>query len=250
MKINQEQKQKNREAILEAAVDLIIQKDFKSASMRAIARRAGLGDATIYNYFPTKESILFAYYGDNIRQAAGGLEKLPDYDKYSFQERLQAYFEICLESFLKDREFLQKTFKIVFYPITPHQDLKAIREVFIACLQGIFDQAVEDSEIEEPPFRELTYHFFWDYFVGVVFYWLSDSSEDFLDTTELINKTMDLACAVLKAGVVNKVFDIASFLFRNHIVSRMETFKHGLNAFDEIKRQFAEDINEPDHTGK
>jgi AcrR family transcriptional regulator len=250
MKISQEKKQENREAIIRAAVDLIVDNGFKSATMRAIARQAGLGDATIYNYFPTKESILYAYYQDKFTQAADRLQNLPGIDEYSFQERLQALFEICLEGYLADREFLQETFRMVFYPITNIRELKDIKARFLECLDSIFDQAVEDGEIEEPPFRDLTYHFFWDYFVGVVFCWLKDRSEHFSDTTELIDKTMDLACAVLKAGVVNKVFDILSFLFRNHIVSRLQTFKPGLDVFGEVRRAFREDINAGADTGK
>lgn len=240
MKISQKKKRENREAIIKAAVDLIISNGFKSATMRAIARQAGLGDATIYNYFPTKESILYAYYEDKFGEAAEKLRKLPGYEEFSFQERLQALFEICLECYLPDREFLQETFRMVFYPLTPPRELKRIKARFLECLGSIFDKAVEDTEIEDPPFRDLTYHFFWDYFLGIVFYWLKDGSEHFSDTTDLINKTMDLACAVLKAGVVNKVFDVLSFLFRNHIVSRLDTFRHGMDAFDEVRRVFME----------
>lgn len=250
MKISNEKKQENREAIMQAAVDLIIEKGFKAATMRAMARKAGLGDATIYNYFPTKESILYAYYEDKFSEAGDSLSGIAGFDEYSFQEQLQELFETCLETFLADREFLQETFNLVFYPVTPHKDLQGIKANFMASVDCIFDNAVETGEIEDPMFRELTNHFFWDYFVGVAFYWLKDTSEHFSDTTELINKTMDLACAVLKAGVVNKIFDIASFLFRNHIVSRLQTFKSGMDAFGEIRQAFKENICERPDTGK
>ncbi|MGD8562960.1 MAG: TetR/AcrR family transcriptional regulator, partial [Desulfarculaceae bacterium] len=166
MKISNKQKMKNREAIIQAAVDLIVEKGFKATTMRAMARQAGLGDATIYNYFPTKESILFAYYQDKFGEAGESLDSIPGYEEYSFQEKLQAYFENCLETFLADREFLQETFSLVFYPLTPLKELQQIKARFLERLEAIFNAAVEAGEIEEPPFRELTYHFFWDYFVG------------------------------------------------------------------------------------
>jgi AcrR family transcriptional regulator len=250
MKISNKQKKKNREAIIQAAVDLIIEKGFKAATMRAIARQASLGDATIYNYFPTKESILYAYYQDKFADAADSLAKIAGYGEFTFQEKLQAFFEACLETFLPDREFVQETFNLVFYPITPLKDLQRIKARFLDCLDEIFNAAVEDGEIEEPPFRDLTYHFFWDYFIGINFYWLKDASEQFTDTTDLINKTMDLACAVLKAGVVNKIFDIASFLFRNHIVSRLQSFRSGLDAFSEVRRAFTEEVCGRPNSGK
>jgi AcrR family transcriptional regulator len=250
MKISNEKKLENREAIIQAAVDLVIEKGYKAATMRAIARKAGLGDATIYNYFPTKESILYSYYEEKFAEAGESLGGIDGFDEFNFQERMQELFETCLETFLADREFVQETFELVFYPVAPHKDLKRIKSNFMVSLDAIFDAAVEAGEIEEPRFRELTDHFFWDYFVGVTFYWLKDTSEHFSDTTELIDMTMSLACAVLKAGVVNKLFDIASFLFRNHIVSRLQTIHSGLDAFSQIRREFMGEVNERPDTGK
>ncbi|MCB2185040.1 MAG: TetR family transcriptional regulator [Deltaproteobacteria bacterium] len=250
MKISHEKKQENREAILQAAVNIIIEKGFKAATMRAMAREAGLGDATIYNYFPTKESLLYAYYEGKLAAAADQLAGVPGLEEYSFKEKLQAYFETCLENFLADREFLQETFRLVFYPVTPPKELQAIKAPFQECLSRIFDSAVENGEIQEPPFRDLSLHLFWDYFLGVVFYWLKDASECFSDTTELIDKTMDLASAVLAAGLVNKVFDIVTFLFRNHIVSRLDTFRGGLDAFSQVRRAFTEEVCGKPATGK
>ena len=40
-----------RRKILQAAVDIMTKKSFESASMREIAQSAGIGEATIYNYF-------------------------------------------------------------------------------------------------------------------------------------------------------------------------------------------------------
>ncbi len=250
MKISTEKKKENREAIIQAAVELIIEKGFKAATMRAMARKAGLGDATIYNYFPTKESILFAYYEDKFSEAGEALQDIAGFEDYSFQEKLQELFETCLEVVLADRESLPETFRLVFFPATPYKDLQRIKEHFMASLEGIFETAIEAGEIEEPPFRDLTNHFFWDYFIGIVFYWQKDTSEQFTDTTDLINKTMDLACAVLKAGVVNKVFDIISFLFRNHIVSRLQSCQSGLDAFSQLRREFMDETNERPNSGK
>ena len=61
MKINEQDKQLTRVRILEAAVDVITIKGFKAATMREIAKEAKVGDATIYNYFPTKEKVLYGY---------------------------------------------------------------------------------------------------------------------------------------------------------------------------------------------
>ena len=40
------------------------------------------------------------------------------------------------------------------------------------------------------------------------------------------------------AGVVEKVFDILSFLFRNHILSRLDFIKDNARVFQRVKREF------------
>jgi len=48
-----------REKILLAAYQIFAQKDFQTATISEIAQAAGVGDATIYEYFRNKEDLLF-----------------------------------------------------------------------------------------------------------------------------------------------------------------------------------------------
>jgi len=245
MKISNEQKKKNRKKIIKTAVDLIIEKGFKSTTMRDISKKAGIGDATIYNYFPTKESILFGYYEDNFSNAVEKLKSIDGFNEYSLQEQLQTFFETKLDLYLPDREFIEETFNSVFFTLGQHYTrLKPIRNQFMHILDDIFNAAIEVGEIPDQAFREIINQLFWDYFIGVVAYWLRDQSDQFSDTTLLIDKTLDIGCAVLKAGVVNKVFDMASFMFKNHILSRMSFFRDNLDTVHKIKREFMGEKND------
>jgi len=49
-----------RDHILDAATRVFAAKGFNGASIRDVARAAGVADGTIYNYFENKESLLFA----------------------------------------------------------------------------------------------------------------------------------------------------------------------------------------------
>ena len=71
--------------------------------------------------------------------------------------------------------------------------------------------AVDVGEIPEPVFQELIGQFFMDAYIGVVHYWLADTSEGFARSSVLIDQGLDLACAMLKAGIANKIFDITVF---------------------------------------
>ena len=62
-----------RDAILETAAQLVAENGVASVRMSAIARRAGIGRATLYKYFPDVEAILIAWHQ---RHVAGHLEHL------------------------------------------------------------------------------------------------------------------------------------------------------------------------------
>jgi len=238
MKISEEQKQEKRREIIRVAVETIKEKGIKATSMREIARKAGLSNATVYNCFPNKEAIIFAYYEDQLDLSVKRLGEIADFNEFSLQEQLQAFFETQLEMFLPDREFVDASFWAI--TITSKRDyeyLKPIRSRFCSVVAELFEAAVEVEEIPEQVFRETIYNFFWDYNTGLVFYWLRDRSNQFQNTSILLDKSLDLAVSFFKAGILNKAFDIAAFLFRNHIVSGLDMIKDP-EIVQKLKRQF------------
>ena len=239
MKISAKQKAENKRAILDAAVDLMIEKGFRAMSMRAVARKAGLGDATIYNYFPTKESLVHGYYMEALDAAAESLCSVEDYDRYDLRERLQVLFETLLEGYLGDREFVAETFSSVFFqPVPVGRGMRAIRSRFLEIVKEQFEAAMESGELPDMMLKELVYHCIWDYFVAVTLYWLRDDSEQFANTSVFIDKSLDLGYTMIKAGVLDKFTGLASFLFKSHVLSRIEMFTEERDAFNRLKDEF------------
>ncbi len=239
MKISEEQKRKNRGEIIRAAVDAITEKGTKGATMREIAQKAGLGDATIYNYFPTKEAIVYAYYEEQLAVCVERLRAIEDFNEYSLREQLQVFFETQLELLLPDREFVESTFRAVTFSLTQDsQLLKPIRARFFRVVGEMFEAAVEVGEIPDQAFLEMTSRFCWDYYVGLVAYWLKDRSHQFEHTSVLIDKSLDLGVAFVKADLAGKFLDMASFLFRHHILDRLDGFRDRMEAARAVKRAF------------
>jgi AcrR family transcriptional regulator len=71
---------RNRETVLAAATRAFASAETEP-SMRAIAREAGVGIATLYRHFPTRESLVDAVYHDQVERLTLGarelLEQLP-----------------------------------------------------------------------------------------------------------------------------------------------------------------------------
>ncbi|GAA4181665.1 helix-turn-helix domain-containing protein [Gryllotalpicola koreensis] len=66
---------RNRKQLLEVATRVFVSAE-SEPSMRAIAREAGVGIATLYRHFPTRESLVDAVYQDQVARLTTGAHEL------------------------------------------------------------------------------------------------------------------------------------------------------------------------------
>ncbi|WAL68702.1 TetR/AcrR family transcriptional regulator [Amycolatopsis cynarae] len=66
---------RNRDQLLAVATRMFVSADAEP-SMRAIAREAGVGIATLYRHFPTRESLVDAVYRDQVVRLTTGAREL------------------------------------------------------------------------------------------------------------------------------------------------------------------------------
>src|SRR5437764_10720607 len=58
--LRERKKQRTRELIAETARRLFIERGFEAVPVAEIARAAEVSEATVFNYFPTKEDLLYS----------------------------------------------------------------------------------------------------------------------------------------------------------------------------------------------
>ncbi len=66
--------QRNRERILEVAKD-VFTRDGAAASLDDIARRSGVGNATLYRHFPTRDALIEAVYRSEVEKLAAAEQR-------------------------------------------------------------------------------------------------------------------------------------------------------------------------------
>ncbi|MHC4966966.1 MAG: TetR/AcrR family transcriptional regulator, partial [Planctomycetota bacterium] len=74
MRISAEAKEKTRQRILVAAQRLFSTAGFDQTSTRDLSSAAGIATGTLFNYFPTKESLALAIVADALDKARGDFE--------------------------------------------------------------------------------------------------------------------------------------------------------------------------------
>ncbi|CAA6818261.1 MAG: TetR family transcriptional regulator [uncultured Sulfurovum sp.] len=241
MKISQSAKEKTKVKILQSAVDLIIEKGFENASLREMAKNAGVSNPTIYNYFPSKEKLLYAYIEQKHKEAIVILQEIESFHTYSLREQLQTLIETELELYLEDREFIVQIADMVFHSSgLKIGKLYETNALFIETIEEMLNIAIEAEEIPQPPFQEHLPKLFWDYFVLVVAYWVKDDSEMFENTTQFIDHSLGLAEVVLHSDLLSKASDLGMFFFKTHMLSSLQNFATKKETFSKIKRKLGE----------
>ena len=104
--LRERKKQRQREAIIDAAVSLFRERGFDQTRIQDILERADISLGTFYNYFPGKDAVLDAYgagvIGSYVELAR---EELEGQDQ-PVAERVRALVRACGEAFSADPAFM------------------------------------------------------------------------------------------------------------------------------------------------
>jgi len=245
MKITQSAKEKTKIAILKSAVELITQNGFENVTLREIAKNAGVSNPTIYNYFPSKEKLLYSYIELKHQEARDSIEAMGEFHTYSLREQLQTLVETELELYLEDREFVVQIADMVFHPSGLKIDkLYATNELFVQTVSELLDIAIEAGEIHKPPFGEYLPRLFWDYYIMVVAYWLKDESESFENTTQFVDHSMGVIEAILHSDILSRMGELGMFFFKTHLLGSLQKFSTHKERLGIIKRKLGEVLHD------
>jgi AcrR family transcriptional regulator len=223
MRISKSQQDKNQRQLLAAAVELIVSQGYERTTMKQIARAAGLGDATIYKYFPSKEKLVLGYYELAVREALAQTLKTKGLADYGLQERLQRLVDAVLERLLPDREFVAITRGLARdNPLLLLGDALPGKAALKAQFEAWLAEAEAAGQIAACGFKGLLAGLMADYVFAIVVYWLQDESAEFSDTTQLTDLSLGLLVLMLESGLINKLGELGGFLLRNQLARLLQ----------------------------
>jgi len=124
----EELREKSREKILSAALDLFANKGYDATSIESIAKAAGISKGLIYNYYESKKSMLVAIFEDAM--ALG--ERLIKKHKSStdVNERAQGIIDTYFELLDQHPEYLKLLMVISLQPGVMEDTKEMTREMF------------------------------------------------------------------------------------------------------------------------
>jgi AcrR family transcriptional regulator len=195
-------KEKTKQAILAAALKLFAEKGFYNTGTRAISRKAGIAEGTLFNYFETKEDLALYFFEREMDEVIAWFEGNPRLKRADLPERLFAIVHHSLERLEPYQEFIGAVY---LRALAPSSKLSAWglenQERNLRYLRFIREILAEAESADRFPrlgdFGAYAFHLF---HLAIITYWLQDCSPGKEQTLALLDRCLKLADRILRKG--------------------------------------------------
>jgi AcrR family transcriptional regulator len=185
-----------REQILDTAIGLFRKDGFDETTMREVAKEAGVALGLAYHYFPSKEALVMAYY-ERVQREHRIIAHKKLATTRSLRDRLTMLLHTKLDILKDDRKLLGALFRYTGNLGHPLSFLGKATAPLRADCMSLFAEALEPERLSDD-LRELLPLAMWSLHMGVLLYFLYDSSPNLKRTRRLVDGSVDLTVAFLK----------------------------------------------------
>ena len=190
-----------RARIFAAALRVFRERGFHESTMREIATQAGVALGAAYYYFDSKDALVMAFYEEAQAQMAPALHRILAEGR-SLEQRLRGLIGQKFEHFAPNRALMSALSAHIDpnHPLSPFSARTAsIRDADIA----FFARAVADSGVRLPAsIQPYLPRLLWLYQMGLMLFWVYDSSPKQVRTHQLFDKTLHMLLFGLKIASV------------------------------------------------
>ena len=192
--------EETRTRILDAALRLFRDRGFEQTTMREVAAEAGVATGGAYYYFRSKEELVMAFYLRTSDQAqepfAAAIAATKDLKK-----RIRAMIDLKFDQFAEHRELMVALLKAGVDPRDPlspfGEETREVRDATIAW----YARAVEGSDLTVTnDLAPYVPRLLWLYHMGLIYFWIVDTSPGQRRTHRLVEATLDLVIQLLRAS--------------------------------------------------
>ncbi|WP_242935203.1 TetR/AcrR family transcriptional regulator [Leptospira kobayashii] len=204
-----EKSKKTKELIYNTAISLFQKDGYEKTTMRSISSQAGVSLGSAYYYFESKEDIVLQFYYFSQEDAKVQSEEF-NKSTNDFKKRFKNIILYKIDSFAKYKNFVSVLAKNAGDPnhsISPFsEETKQIREDAIQIIR----EALESSNLKlKGEIVSLLPELLWLYQLGIVYFWISDSSKSSQRTKLIVDESLDM---------VFKLIQISKFPFFKTVI--------------------------------
>jgi len=182
-----------RSAIVTAALRLFRENGYDATTMRAIAAEAGVSTGNAYYYFASKEELLREFYARSLAEHALAARSVLD-TEVEFAARLRGTLRALVDVLAPYHQFAAKFFKHAAEPTNPLSPFSPESSPVREASTALYREVVDGSTVRVGrPLRAQLPELLWLYSLGVILFWVHDSSPGCAKTYTLIDRTVPLA---------------------------------------------------------
>jgi len=185
--------EQTRTAITEAALRLFREKGYEATTMRAIAQEAGVSTGNAYYYFGSKEELVQQFYAHNHADHMAACRAILQAET-EFAPRVRGTLRALIDVNGPYHAFAARFFKHAAEPSSPlspfSKESSPAREAAIALWREVVDGSATRIDRE---LRGQLPELLWLYSMGIVLFWVHDTSPGCAKTYQLIDRTVPLA---------------------------------------------------------
>lgn len=191
-----------RKRIVKSALTLFQNKGFDTTTTKAIARKAGIAEGTVFNYFRTKEDIALSFFEEEVDHAIAAVRDNPRLRKAPLEEKLFTLVHSQLEYLAPYERFIGAA---LIHALNPASHLGAfshraqqLRHRYLAFVTELVEES--SPKQQQGALSWLVPEAFWIYYLGVLLFWLYDSSDGKEHTLAFLDRSLHVGVAFLTNG--------------------------------------------------
>ena len=189
--------EQTRSAIVSAALRLFRENGYDATTMRAVAAGAGVSTGNAYYYFGSKEDLIREFYARNQADHAAACRAVLAAET-NFATRLRGTLRAQVDVLGPYHEFAAKFFKHAAEPSNPLSPFSPQSSPVREAATALYAEVVAGSTLRlNRQLRAQLPELLWLYSLGVILYWVHDTSAGCANTYALIDRTVPLADRLL-----------------------------------------------------
>lgn len=201
MRISEQTKQETRVRILEKAAEIFSGKGFEATTTRDIALACGLAAGTLFNYFPSKETLAMTMAAEALTLGRDDFLRRRTGEE-DLSEELFLFIASGLRRLQPLRPFLGPVLERSLSPF-PRKIVclegEAARQGHLYAVQQII---ARHGFTEAPDYVAMT--MYWSLYLGILAFWTNDPSPNQEESRSLIDYSIRMFVQVISGGGASK----------------------------------------------
>jgi AcrR family transcriptional regulator len=190
--------EQTRSQIVDAALRLFRERGYQATTMRAIAAEAGVSVGNAYYYFGSKEELVEGFYDQLAAEHVRATEPLLA-SRTDFGKRLQVALLSWLDVADPYHEFAGQFFATAAQPGNPLSPFSAASHPARDTEIALYRRVLDGSSARPPAdLAERLPELLWLYQLGLVLFWVHDTSEALHRSRQLVERTAPMVARLVR----------------------------------------------------